>query len=31
MDTHRENALANKTQTLTKNINMDIWVIITFN
>ena len=31
MDTHRENALTNKTQTLTKNINMDIWVIITFN
>ena len=31
MDTQRENALTNKTQTLTKNINMDIWVIITFN
>ena len=26
-DTHRENALSNKSQTLTKFVNMDIWVV----
>ena len=25
-DSHRENALANKTQALTKSMNMDIWI-----
>ena len=26
-DTHRENALSNKSQTLTKFVNMDIWIV----
>ena len=30
-DTHRENSPSNKTQALTKNMNMDIWVIGTLN
>ena len=30
-DTHRENALMNKTQKLTKSMTMDIWVISTLN
>ena len=30
-DTHRENPVINKTQALTKSMNMDIWVIGTLN
>ena len=30
-DTHRDNALTNKTQTLVKSVNMNIWVIDTLN
>ena len=30
-DTYRENASQNKTQTLRKNMNMDIWVVNTLN
>ena len=30
-DTHRENALTNKTQGLTKSMNMDIWVLSALN
>ena len=30
-DTRNENALTNKTQALTKSMNMDIWVISTLN
>ena len=31
MDTHREKAPSNKTPALTKNMNMDIWVVGTSN
>ena len=30
-DTHRENRPSNKTQALTRSMNMDIWVIGTLN
>ena len=30
-DTHTENALTNKTQALTKSMNMDIWVLSILN
>ena len=30
-DAHRENTPSNKTQALTKNVNMDIWVHATLN
>ena len=30
-DTHRENALKNKTQELTKSMNMNIWVLSILN
>ena len=30
-DTHRENAPQNKTQTLKKNMNVEIWVVSTLN
>ena len=30
-DSQRENALSNKTQALTKSLNMDIWVVGTVN
>ena len=30
-DTHKENASLNKTETLTKSMNMDIWVVVSLN